>query len=275
MYKAGQREPSESFLQIWHGQSTVELEPGTLERTYPVLVVGDTDKRDWAGVIPRNRAPPLCLLVYEDLEILDGRGVEQELLYRLVHKEYFYTVRRGRYFSGFTHYEDNRSENRIFRDRTSTGPSSRSLVDDWIRRLADDQSNDSDSDEEGYNTDDNDDHRDSSLFYIQTHISHFTDTGIVTKDRVGRPIDAVICATGANVDHHCPPFSIIANGLDLKTAWRHDRHFSFPYNYLGVATPGFPNLLWIGGPNAAGHGGSVPNSVENQIVYIAKIVRKF
>ncbi|KAL4989993.1 hypothetical protein BDW68DRAFT_175354 [Aspergillus falconensis] len=186
MYKAGQREPSESFLQICHGQSTVELEPGTLERTDPVLVVGDTDKRDWAGVIPRNRAPPLCLLVYEDLEILDGRGVEQELLYRL---------------------------------------------------------------------------------YIQTHISHFTDTGIVTKDGVGRPIDAVICATGANVDHHCPPFSIIANGLDLKSAWRHDRHFSFPYNYLGVATPGFPNLLWIGG--------SVPNSVENQIVYIAKIVRKF
>ncbi|KAL4814647.1 hypothetical protein BDW67DRAFT_192052 [Aspergillus spinulosporus] len=110
--------------------------------------------------------------------------------------------------------------------------------------------------------------------YIQTHISHFTETGIVTKDGVERPVDVVICSTGANVDH-CPPFSIIANGLDLKTAWRHDGHFGFPYNYLGVATPGFPNLLWIGGPNATGHGGSVPNSIENQIVYIAKIIRKF
>ncbi|KAL4744726.1 hypothetical protein BDW72DRAFT_208787 [Aspergillus terricola var. indicus] len=110
--------------------------------------------------------------------------------------------------------------------------------------------------------------------YIQTHISHFTETGIVTKDGVERPVDVVICSTGANVDH-CPPFSIIANGLDLKTAWKHDGHFGFPYNYLGVATPGFPNLLWIGGPNATGHGGSVPNSIENQIVYIAKIIRKF
>ncbi|KAL4756207.1 flavin-containing monooxygenase [Aspergillus foveolatus] len=110
--------------------------------------------------------------------------------------------------------------------------------------------------------------------YIQTHISHFTETGIVAKDGVERPVDVVICSTGANVDH-CPPFSIIANGLDLKTAWRHDGHFGFPYNYLGVATPGFPNLLWIGGPNATGHGGSVPNSIENQIVYTAKIIRKF
>ncbi|KAL4913327.1 hypothetical protein BDW62DRAFT_214325 [Aspergillus aurantiobrunneus] len=112
-----------------------------------------------------------------------------------------------------------------------------------------------------------------NVSYIQTHIDRFTPTGIITKDGVERPVDIVICSTGANVDH-CPPFSIIANGLDLKTAWKPDGHFGFPYNYLGVATPGFPNLLWIGGPNATGHGGSVPNSIENQITYIAKILRK-
>ncbi|KAL2825087.1 hypothetical protein BDW59DRAFT_180025 [Aspergillus cavernicola] len=109
--------------------------------------------------------------------------------------------------------------------------------------------------------------------YIQTHISHFTPTGIVTTDNTERPVDIVICSTGANVDHS-PPFSILANGLDLKTAWKPSGHFGFPYNYLGVATPGFPNFLWIGGPNATGHGGSVPNSIENQITYIAKILRK-
>ncbi|KAL3482110.1 hypothetical protein BJX99DRAFT_268504 [Aspergillus californicus] len=109
--------------------------------------------------------------------------------------------------------------------------------------------------------------------YIQTHIDHFTTDSIVTKDGTARQVDIVICSTGANVDHS-PPFSILANGLDLKTAWQHTGHFGFPYNYLGVATPGFPNLLWIGGPNATGHGGSVPNSIENQITYIAKILRK-
>ncbi|KAL4869862.1 hypothetical protein BDV12DRAFT_195870 [Aspergillus spectabilis] len=109
--------------------------------------------------------------------------------------------------------------------------------------------------------------------YIQTHIERFTPTSIVTKDGVERPVDAVICSTGANVDH-VPPFSILANGLDLREAWKHGGHYGFPYNYLGVAVPGFPNFLWIGGPNATGHGGSVPNSVENQITYIAKIIRK-
>ncbi|OJI99721.1 hypothetical protein ASPVEDRAFT_188041 [Aspergillus versicolor CBS 583.65] len=113
-----------------------------------------------------------------------------------------------------------------------------------------------------------------NVSYIQTHISHFTPTGIVTKDGIERPVDIVICSTGANVDH-CPPFSILANGLDLKTAWKHDGHFGFPYNYLGVGVPGFPNYLWIGGPNALGHGGSVPNGVENQVTYIAKVLRKF
>ncbi|KAH8424457.1 flavin-containing monooxygenase [Aspergillus melleus] len=112
-----------------------------------------------------------------------------------------------------------------------------------------------------------------NVSYIQAHIQRFTPTGIVTADGEERPVDVVICATGANVDH-APPFSIIADGIDLKTAWKHDGLWGFPYNYLGVATPGFPNLLWIGGPHSTGHGGSVPNSLENQITYIAKVLRK-
>ncbi|KAL1998000.1 hypothetical protein VTN02DRAFT_225 [Thermoascus thermophilus] len=109
---------------------------------------------------------------------------------------------------------------------------------------------------------------------IQTPIARFTETGIVTVDGVERAVDAVICATGANVDF-APPFSIVAHGVDLKTAWKPDGHFGFPYSYLGVATPGFPNLLWLGGPYASGYSGTVPNSVENQATYIAKVIRKF
>ncbi|KAJ0413460.1 hypothetical protein BJY00DRAFT_319762 [Aspergillus carlsbadensis] len=109
--------------------------------------------------------------------------------------------------------------------------------------------------------------------YIQTHTDRFTENSIITRDGVERKVDIVICSTGANVDH-APPFPIISGNLNLQSAWRHDGHFGFPYNYLGVATPGFPNLLWIGGPNATGHSGSVPNSIENQITYIAKILRK-
>lgn len=113
-----------------------------------------------------------------------------------------------------------------------------------------------------------------NVSYIQTPIERFTETGIVTVDGTERPVDAVICATGANVDH-APPFPLIANDIDLGSAWKHDGLYGFPYIYLGLAVPRFPNLLWIGGPYSSGHSGTVPNSIENQVTYIAKVIRKF
>lgn len=112
-----------------------------------------------------------------------------------------------------------------------------------------------------------------NVSYIRRHIKLFTEDGIVDEDGVERKVDVTICSTGANVDH-APPFSIIANGIDLKSAWKKDGLFGFPYSYLGFSTPGFPNLLWLGGPYASGHSGTVPNSIENQVTYIAKVLRK-
>jgi len=109
--------------------------------------------------------------------------------------------------------------------------------------------------------------------YIQTPIKRFTETGIETIDGVHREVDAVFCATGANVDMVLP-FSIRANGLDLKEAWNSDGKFGFPYSYLGIATPGFPNLLFVLGPHAVGPSGPVPHSVEVQLTYFATLLRK-
>ncbi|KAK0123760.1 hypothetical protein ONS95_008766 [Cadophora gregata] len=107
-----------------------------------------------------------------------------------------------------------------------------------------------------------------NVSFIRTPISHFTPDGIVTIDGIERKVDAVICSTGANVDMK-PPFPIIANGKDLRHVWSPD-----PLTYLGFSTPSFPNLLHVQGPNAAGHSGTVPNQVETQITYIAKLLRK-
>ncbi|RDW77901.1 FAD protein [Coleophoma crateriformis] len=104
--------------------------------------------------------------------------------------------------------------------------------------------------------------------YITTPIQRFTKDGIVTQDGVERKVDAVICSTGANVDG-LPPFPITANGQDIRDVWKPS-----PYTYLGLATPSFPNLLFIQGPNAIGHSGTVPNSVETQITYISQLLRK-
>ncbi|KAI9836072.1 MAG: hypothetical protein M1819_001686 [Sarea resinae] len=112
-----------------------------------------------------------------------------------------------------------------------------------------------------------------NVSFIRTPIERFTETGIRTTDGVERQVDAIICATGANVER-APPFSIIANGIDLKQAWRPDGLWGFPYSYLGVATPSFPNLLFLQGPNASGASGTIPHSAENQATYIAKLLRK-
>ncbi|THV71836.1 FAD/NAD(P)-binding domain-containing protein [Aureobasidium pullulans] len=112
-----------------------------------------------------------------------------------------------------------------------------------------------------------------NLTFIQTPISHFTKDGIVTVDGVHRPVDAIICSTGANVDF-APPFPIVAGEYDLSRDWRPEGKFGFPYTYMGVATPGLPNLLQLHGPQSYGSSGTVPHSVETQATYIAKVLRK-
>jgi cation diffusion facilitator CzcD-associated flavoprotein CzcO len=108
---------------------------------------------------------------------------------------------------------------------------------------------------------------------IQTPIERFTSDGIVTTDGSHRPVDAVICSTGANVNR-APPFPIIARDLDLSRDWAPDGKFGWPYTYLGTYTPGFPNLAFLLGPTASGVSGTVPYAVETQVTYIAKMLRK-
>ncbi|KAF2804732.1 FAD/NAD(P)-binding domain-containing protein [Mytilinidion resinicola] len=109
--------------------------------------------------------------------------------------------------------------------------------------------------------------------FIQTKIKRFTETGIETIDGNHREYDAIFCATGANIDL-APPFSVKSRGIDLKDAWKPGGVFGFPYTYLGLATPGFPNLLILAGAHATGPSGTVPHSVETQLTYYAKLLRK-
>jgi cation diffusion facilitator CzcD-associated flavoprotein CzcO len=112
-----------------------------------------------------------------------------------------------------------------------------------------------------------------NVAYIQTPIKEFTETGIVTVDGKHREVDAVFCATGANVDF-IPSFPIIAHGVNLRDAWSPGGKWGHPYTYLGLASPGFPNLLWTLGAHAAGVTGTVPQALEVQLTYYAKLLRK-
>lgn len=109
--------------------------------------------------------------------------------------------------------------------------------------------------------------------YISTPIKRFTPRGIETVDGKEREVDAIFCATGANRDM-VPVFPVRSGGKDLRDLWDQDGEFGFPYTYLGVATPGFPNLFFLHGPHGTGPSGTVPHSMETQISYLAKVLRK-
>jgi cation diffusion facilitator CzcD-associated flavoprotein CzcO len=116
---------------------------------------------------------------------------------------------------------------------------------------------------------------------IQDPIKRFTATGVETVNGEHREVDAVLCATGAAIDFRLP-FHVRARGLDLIEAWRplprgqqpDNAHFGWPYTYMGLAVPNVPNFLFIHGPHGAGPSGTVPHSVEVQVTYYAKLLRK-
>jgi 4-hydroxyacetophenone monooxygenase len=99
-----------------------------------------------------------------------------------------------------------------------------------------------------------------------THgVTALTRSGVVADDGTERPADVVVLATGFQA--HRPVRYEIAGvgGQLLSEVWGEDDARA----YLGIATPGFPNLFFMYGPNTnLGHGGSFIFLAESQINYI-------
>jgi 4-hydroxyacetophenone monooxygenase len=80
---------------------------------------------------------------------------------------------------------------------------------------------------------------------ITTGIEKITPAGVVTKDGAEHPADVMIFGTGFHASRFLWPMRIVGKGgVDLQTAWNGDARA-----YLGMTTPGFPNLFMIYGPN--------------------------
>ncbi len=82
---------------------------------------------------------------------------------------------------------------------------------------------------------------------MRTPIKRFTETGIETTDGAHREVDAVFCATGANVDM-VPAFPSVPAARIYERYGRRMASTSTAYNYLGLSVPGFPNLGIVQGP---------------------------
>lgn len=90
----------------------------------------------------------------------------------------------------------------------------------------------------------------SNVTLVTEAIERITPGGIVTADGREHAIDALVCATGFDVEHSLAHLDIRGlGGRPLAEAWRDG-----PQAHLGLTVAGFPNLWLMLGPNTAtGH----------------------
>jgi 4-hydroxyacetophenone monooxygenase len=107
--------------------------------------------------------------------------------------------------------------------------------------------------------------KDPGVELITAPVTALTAKGVVTSTGEERPADVVVLATGFEA-HRPIRYDIVGrNGQVLQDLWGEDDARA----YLGITTPGFPNLFFMYGPNTnLGHGGSFINLAESQIDYV-------
>jgi cation diffusion facilitator CzcD-associated flavoprotein CzcO len=99
---------------------------------------------------------------------------------------------------------------------------------------------------------------------VTDRIAAVTPSGIRTADGVERPADVLVLATGFHAHAFVAPMEVVgADGRTLAEAWD-----PVPRAYLGMSTPGFPNLFFLYGPNTSGGTGSVIYTIEAGVQHV-------
>ncbi|WP_104103172.1 NAD(P)/FAD-dependent oxidoreductase [Arthrobacter sp. 08Y14] len=102
-------------------------------------------------------------------------------------------------------------------------------------------------------------------------IARLTPTGLVTANGEEREIDVLALCTGFQQQRFLFPLQIIGrDGVSLMDVWGEDD----PKAYLGLATPGFPNLFFLYGPNTNPPGGSWITVAEAQVRYVVEQITR-
>jgi 4-hydroxyacetophenone monooxygenase len=107
---------------------------------------------------------------------------------------------------------------------------------------------------------------------VTERIDHIDPDAIVTRDGARHPAEMIVLATGFQAGRMLWPMQICGReGDTLRDRWGDDD----PRAYLGITTPGFPNLFMLYGPNTnLGHGGSIIFHTECQVHYIMQALRE-
>lgn len=101
---------------------------------------------------------------------------------------------------------------------------------------------------------------------IRSGVVGMTENGVKTSDGQLTEADVVIWCTGFAATEYLSPIAITGeDGRDLHEVWKDG-----PEAYLGISTPGFPNLFMSYGPNT----GSLTNTITSMLEYQAGYIRQ-
>jgi cation diffusion facilitator CzcD-associated flavoprotein CzcO len=104
---------------------------------------------------------------------------------------------------------------------------------------------------------------------LASGVERITPDGFVTADGRRRNADVIVWCTGFTPTEYLAPMRITGRGgRDLREEWRDG-----PEAYLGMATPGFPNLFMSYGPNTGSLTNTIIFMLERQAAYIRQAVQ--
>jgi 4-hydroxyacetophenone monooxygenase len=100
-------------------------------------------------------------------------------------------------------------------------------------------------------------------------VAEVTPTGLRTCSGDEHEVDVVVLCTGLQAQRLLHPMDIRGRGgRSIRDDWGEDD----PHAYLGITTPGFPNLAFMYGPNTNPGGGSYIFIAECQAQYITDLL---
>jgi cation diffusion facilitator CzcD-associated flavoprotein CzcO len=101
---------------------------------------------------------------------------------------------------------------------------------------------------------------------VRAGVEALTAAGVVTSDGREIPADVIVWCTGFTATEYLAPIRITGrHGATIRDTWA-----GGPEAYLGLATPGFPNLFMSYGPNT----GSLTNTIISMLEYQASYIRQ-
>lgn len=114
--------------------------------------------------------------------------------------------------------------------------------------------------------------RKENVALVDSGVSAISANAVIDANGVAHETDVIIFATGFETRAMLAPLHVVGrNGQTIRDAWGDDD----PRAYMGMTTPGFPNLFIMFGPNTAlSHGGSLFFHAECQTRYIMQCIRE-